>query len=435
MSLVSVQADVDAAVASVLTAITSAQATWKAGSGGGNYFHSLWSHTFIPGDDATYACDNLAAIPDGYIYAWNDFAVNPGTIQATLKIVSYGDGTASDGWSVIILFNYLGQPYFRQTDSGHDSTRVIGWTAYSASASFIAPNLRRDIFTSSGTWTCPGSGTVYVNVYGRPGAGGGTGGAGGGGAGGSHATGGGGGGGGGPGSKFVKTYFKATGGNAYTVTIGAGGSAGTAGAAGVGNANSSGNGGNGGNGGKTSFDVFTWGVTATNGTIGAGDVGAGGNTGGAGLGVAGLGSQGPKNLCFGADNVLTAGSGSNGGTNGGTASSTAAYNDTISGQTVAAQAGGVGTGGRGGGGTGGCGGFGMGYPGFDLGTNSTTLGGVGGTNGSAGGTGTTGTLGNGGGGGGGGSGAVNSGTGNGAAGGAGGAGSAGTVIVEYYVSN
>lgn len=99
-----------------------------------------------------------------------------------------------------------------------------------------------DVFTASGTWTCP-PGVTEVILHGMGGGGGGGGGAG------TGVTSQGQGGGGGGGALVGRVKVAVTPETAYTVTIGAGGTAGTAGAAG-------GNGGTGGDGGDTTFGAL-----------------------------------------------------------------------------------------------------------------------------------------------------------------------------------
>lgn len=247
-----------------------------------------------------------------------------------------------------------------------------------------------EIFTSSGTWTCPaGVTSIHVQVFGAGGAGG---------AGGDGA-----GGGGGAGGHMKSSTLSVTPGITYTITVGTGGKATTT---------------TGGTGGPTSFSSL---LSADGGTGGSISSAGSGGTGGGGPG--GNGANG--------------GTGSYGGNGGKGKRSTS--DSSIAGDGIAA-AGGDGAAGTAGSGAygGGAGGGGFGGKGGNGGNGTTSLGGGGGggggygVNGNGGNGGNSGTNngvvgGTGAGGGGGGAGAVGS------SNGAGGNGGNGAVIITYVV--
>lgn len=136
------------------------------------------------------------------------------------------------------------------------------------------------LFTSSGSWTCPaGVTSVWLTGCG-----------GGGGAAGSFSTSPGGGGGGA--AAVIKTQKTVVPGTAYTVTIGAGGTGGTGSAA------------NGTAGGTTSFGAL---LSLAGGGGGNGNGGAGGAAGGAGGGAGAGGSSSAANAGGGGGSIFGAG--------------------------------------------------------------------------------------------------------------------------------
>lgn len=163
-----------------------------------------------------------------------------------------------------------------------------------------AASLKKDYFTSNGSWTCPEDVTSVLVI--------GCGGGAGGGAGGSDATTIGFGGCGGGGSILVSNYVSVTPSTIYSITIGAGG---VGGAGAVPN----GGGGTGSDGGDTTFSTFTalgagGGVGGLNSSLDFANYGAGRNFRGASYGAWGT-IDGTGNVGFGYGGMVPITSGGN----------------------------------------------------------------------------------------------------------------------------
>lgn len=148
----------------------------------------------------------------------------------------------SDLSSPITVVGIQGVPVSTDTpEDGYVITYVAANNEYEPKPLPAPTGLRKDYFTSSGTWTCP-EGVTNILVIAAGGGGGASGGPG-------YSGGGQKGGGGGGGSLQQTGYVTVTPNTTYTITIGAGGTGGAAGS--TGNQGSPGS-----NGGSTSFDTL-----------------------------------------------------------------------------------------------------------------------------------------------------------------------------------
>lgn len=138
MSLASTQSDIDTAVATLLSNIDSAQATYFATYG--TYWQGLISHDTIPADGSSVSADNLDAVPSDQNVTWDTFmGVNkPGNIPAAVYCHVYRKPDGSQGYRKQVLFIYEANFYSRQTDSGNDPSSVVAW---SSSPDLAAPAL------------------------------------------------------------------------------------------------------------------------------------------------------------------------------------------------------------------------------------------------------------------------------------------------------
>jgi hypothetical protein len=140
MSLASEQAAIDAAVATLVTAINSAQVTYLAANG--RYWQGLISHSTIPADGGSVAADNLTAQPSDQSEDWNDFLGGsaPGSLPAALYVHTYKKPNGSQGYKIQKLFIYAAAFYSSSVDSGNDSSEAWGSTALpSGSVGLPAP--------------------------------------------------------------------------------------------------------------------------------------------------------------------------------------------------------------------------------------------------------------------------------------------------------
>jgi hypothetical protein len=215
--------------------------------------------------------------------AINSNTVN-GTIPASIFPTFTGDVSNSGLATTVIQVNGAVVPTSATVLGSNASNQLIAKTLAQLNSFGLALNINEQIFTSSGTWTAPTTGTIQGYEVLCIGGGGG----GGGGITTASGTANSGGGGGGGASYFDVRY--ATISSPQTITIGAGGTAGTAG-------------GSGGQGGTTTFGSLlscfgggggAVGQSAANsgGGGGAGNRASGGNTTGSGGGSAGANSGG-----------------------------------------------------------------------------------------------------------------------------------------------
>jgi len=217
--------------------------------------------TILAGGGGTFTITmpDTATLPEG----WYVRIVNNGAILTI-------DRSASDTFVgpllAVATTTSFTLPYTGAAELGYNAGAV---TLYKFSTSwrpaFDSISHGSQLFTGSGTWTCPfGVNTVWLSGAGA-----------GGGGGGANATGAGGGGGGG--ASIIKGRISVVPSTAYTVTIPTGGTAGSSG------------GGNGGDGGDTLFGVL---LTLDGGAGGGGGTGAAGTAGAQGGGGGGSGSNG-----------------------------------------------------------------------------------------------------------------------------------------------
>ena len=160
MSLASVQSDIDAALASLLASIDSAQATYFAANG--IYFQGLLSHKTIPSDGGTVAADNLSATPSDQAVTWATFGVTPGTIPAAVRCSTY-KSQVGYGYRKQVVFIYAGAMYSKQTDSGNDSASAYGW---GTTPDPVPPEIPAPTFSSCTASTGSTAGGTSVTIAG-----------------------------------------------------------------------------------------------------------------------------------------------------------------------------------------------------------------------------------------------------------------------------
>lgn len=127
MSLASTQSDIDTALATLITNINSAQATYFAANG--CYWQGLISHNTIPADGNSVAANNLSAVPSDQNVTWDTFmGVNkPGTLPAAVYVHTYKKPNGSQGYRIQKLFIYAAAFYSSTTDSGNDPSSAVSW--------------------------------------------------------------------------------------------------------------------------------------------------------------------------------------------------------------------------------------------------------------------------------------------------------------------
>lgn len=127
MSLASTQSDIDTAVATLITNIHSAQATFYASNG--YYWQGLISHNTIPSGGSSVAADNLTATPSEQNVTWDTFmgANKPGTLPAAVYVHTYKKPNGSQGYKIQKLFIYESAFYSSSVDSGNDSS--VAWSS------------------------------------------------------------------------------------------------------------------------------------------------------------------------------------------------------------------------------------------------------------------------------------------------------------------
>lgn len=143
MSLASTQSDIDTAVATLITNINSAQATYYAANG--KYWQGLISHNTIPADGGSVAADNLTSTPSDQVVTWNTFmgANKPGTLPAAVYVHTYKKPNGQQGYKIQKLFIYSAAFYSSLVDSGNDTG-----VAWSSSPDVAAPSLPAPTYTS-----------------------------------------------------------------------------------------------------------------------------------------------------------------------------------------------------------------------------------------------------------------------------------------------
>jgi len=127
MSLASTQSDIDTALATLITNINSAQATFFASNG--YYWQGLISHNTIPANGNSVAANNLSAVPSDQNVTWDTFmgANKPGTLPAAVYVHTYKNPNGSQGYKIQKLFIYSAAFYSSQVDSGNDSS--VAWSS------------------------------------------------------------------------------------------------------------------------------------------------------------------------------------------------------------------------------------------------------------------------------------------------------------------
>lgn len=151
MSLASTQADIDAAVASLLSSIDSYQAAYY--STYGTYWQGLVSHTIVPANGTSVAASNLSATPTDQTVTWATFGVTPGTIPAAVQVDVYKKPTGAQGYTKKVLFIYSAGFYSTSTDSGNNPSGNVSWGSTpdaTAPANLAAPTYT-SISPSSGS--------------------------------------------------------------------------------------------------------------------------------------------------------------------------------------------------------------------------------------------------------------------------------------------
>lgn len=127
MSLASTQADIDAAVASLIADINAAQATYLAANG--VYWQGLVSHTVIPADGGSVAADNLTSSPTDQEDTWEDFLGEdaPGSLPAAIYVHTYQKPSGVKGYRIQKLFIYEDEFYSSTVDSGNAPEEEVEW--------------------------------------------------------------------------------------------------------------------------------------------------------------------------------------------------------------------------------------------------------------------------------------------------------------------
>lgn len=136
MSLASTQADIDAAIASLLSSIDSYQATYFATYG--RYWQGLVSHKFIPANGSTVAADNLSNTPPDQVVTWATFGVTPGTIPAAVRVDAY-QSPSGWGYTKKVLFIYSSAFYSTTTDVARGATSSGTAQAWQGTADTVRP--------------------------------------------------------------------------------------------------------------------------------------------------------------------------------------------------------------------------------------------------------------------------------------------------------
>lgn len=128
MSLASIQAAIDVAVADLITAIDTNQATYFATNG--RYWQGLISHqSVVPYDGNEISPDNLASHPTNQSETWEDFlgVDAPGALPAAIYVNTYKKPDGSEGYKIKKLVVVSGEFYSSSVDSGNDSS--VAWSS------------------------------------------------------------------------------------------------------------------------------------------------------------------------------------------------------------------------------------------------------------------------------------------------------------------
>ncbi len=127
MSLASTQSDIDTAVATLISNINSAQATYFAANG--VYWQGLISHNTVPADGNSVSADNLSATPADQAVTWDTFmgANKPGSLPAAVYVHVYKKPDGSQGYRIQKMFIYSAAFYSQISDSGNDSASEVAW--------------------------------------------------------------------------------------------------------------------------------------------------------------------------------------------------------------------------------------------------------------------------------------------------------------------
>lgn len=145
MSLASTQSDIDTALATLITNINSAQATYLAANG--VYWQGLISTTVIPADGNSVAANNLTATPSDQAVTWDTFmgANKPGTLPAAVYVHTFKKPNGVQGYRIQKLFIYASNFYSSVVDSGNDSSGAVSW---GSSPDVAAPALPAPTYSS-----------------------------------------------------------------------------------------------------------------------------------------------------------------------------------------------------------------------------------------------------------------------------------------------
>lgn len=161
MSLASTQSDIDTALATMMTSIASAQATYFGTYG--KYWQGLLSHSTLPADGVTVAADNISGVyPTDQQITWATFGVTPGTIPAAVRVSAYQTPTGH-GYTVTKLFLYAGQQYSTVEDAG-SGNEDVAWDSspddtelptYSSTQEYFATSASNDSSAGAFLWENP----------------------------------------------------------------------------------------------------------------------------------------------------------------------------------------------------------------------------------------------------------------------------------------